>query len=160
MSGVVVEFERRIATPPEVVFRFLADADRWIRWQGTEAVIDPRPGGVHRVNIRGDGFASGQVVEVVPDRRIVFTWGFEYPDNPLRPGSTLIEIDLEADGDGTILRFRQSAVPDGFESLARGWAHCLDRLQKAAAGRDPGIDPNLVTTPFAPDRSHGRRPAR
>lgn len=142
--SVVVEFERRIAAPPAVVFRFLTDADHWIRWQGTEARIEPHPGGVHRVNIRGDGFASGEVVEVVPDRRIAFTWGFEFPDNPLRPGSTLVEIDLAPDGDGTVLRFRQSAIPDGFEAVGRGWDHYLTRLQQVAVGHDPGPDPNLV----------------
>lgn len=82
----------------------------------------------------------------MPDRRIAFTWGFEHPDNPLRPGSTLIEIDLEPDGGGTLLRFRQSAIPDGFDAIARGWTHYLDRLQRVAAGHDPGPDPNLVSS--------------
>jgi uncharacterized protein YndB with AHSA1/START domain len=67
--------ERHIAASPATVFSFFADPGRWLRWQGVEAVIEPRPGGAFRMNVRGDGFASGRFVEVVPGRRIVFTWG-------------------------------------------------------------------------------------
>ncbi len=96
------------------------------------------------MNITGDGFASGSFVEVIPHRRVVFTWGFEHPNHPIPPGSTLIEIDLEPVADGTLLRFRQSAVPTGFEVVATGWNHYLNRLQAAAIGTDPGPDPNRV----------------
>jgi uncharacterized protein YndB with AHSA1/START domain len=63
-----------------------------VRWQGTRAELDPRPGGIYRVHVRAGITASGQFVEVQPYRRVVFTWGFErgtrrpHPlDRPLRP---------------------------------------------------------------------------
>ena len=67
--------ERRIKASPETVFRFFTDPERWLRWQGVTAEREPRPGGRFRMDVRGDGHASGQFLEVVPARRVVFTWG-------------------------------------------------------------------------------------
>jgi hypothetical protein len=58
------------------------------------------------------------------------------------PGSSLIEIDLiERDG-GTLLRMTHSGLPTEEQAAAhaKGWAHYLERLTVAAAGRDPGTD--------------------
>ncbi len=142
MSARIV-VERRIAAAPEFVWELVSEPNRWLRWQGVEAEIEARPGGVHRVNIRGDAFAGGEVVEVVPNERISFTWGFEIPDHPLPRGSTLVVIDLIPDGDGTLLRLTQERVPDGFDAVRHGWEHYLDRLVVVAESGDPGPDPNV-----------------
>jgi uncharacterized protein YndB with AHSA1/START domain len=144
MSERIV-IERRIAGPPEKVWQFISSPDRWLAWRGTAAQIEPISGGVHRVNIKGDGFASGEVVEVVPNERISFTWGFETPGHPLPAGSTLVVIDLipDADGASTLLRLTQERVTIASDAVARGWEHYLDRLVVVAEGGDPGRDPNL-----------------
>jgi uncharacterized protein YndB with AHSA1/START domain len=72
-----VDLERVIKARPETVFSFFTDADRWLSWQGITAEIDPRPGGVFRMNVRGDGWASGRFLTVDPYRTIEFTWGRE-----------------------------------------------------------------------------------
>src|SRR5215207_10099449 len=77
--------ERRIAASPATVFSFFVSPERWMRWQGVEAVVEPLPGGMFRMSVRGDGFASGRFTEVVPDRRLVFTWGWEAPGLGWRP---------------------------------------------------------------------------
>lgn len=148
MARIVVE--RQIAARPETVWELVSRPDRWLEWQGTAAELVPEPGGVHRVNIRGDGFAGGNVVEVVPLRRISFTWGFEVPDHPLPSGSTLVTIDLVANEGGTLLRLTQERLPEGFEAVRQGWDHYLDRLVVIAEGRDPGADPLLA--PQSSDR--------
>jgi uncharacterized protein YndB with AHSA1/START domain len=102
--GAFVVVERRIAAPPATVFSFFSDVTRWLRSQGVEADIELEPGGVFRMNVRGDGFASGTVLEVVPERRLVFTWGWEEERLGVPRGSTVVEIELEPDGDGTFLR--------------------------------------------------------
>jgi Uncharacterized conserved protein len=109
MTRFVVE--RRIAARPETVFAFLTQADQWTRWQGTEAELDPRPGGVFRVNVRDGAVTSGAYVQVAPPHRVTFTWGFEVPGHQIPPGSTLVEIDLIPDANGTLLRLTHSAVP-------------------------------------------------
>lgn len=135
MDNTEIELRRRIAAPREVVFKLLTETDQWLRWQGTEAHLDARPGGVHRVNILGDGFASGSFVDVVEPERVSFTWGFEHEGHPIAPGSTLIEITLESDDDGnaTILHFRQSQLPADTTEVVRGWEHFLDELAAVAA---------------------------
>jgi hypothetical protein len=59
------------------------------------------------------------------------------------PGSSTIEIELQSDGAGTILSFVHRDFPDAAagERHGHGWDHYLGRLQVAAAGGDPGVDP-------------------
>ena len=140
-----VVIERRIAASPATVFSFFSDAARWMRWQGVEAEIELAPGGVFRMNVRGDGFASGRFLEVVPDRRLRFTWGWERDTLGVPPGSTTVEIDLESDGDGTLLRLTHSRLPGrSVPSHRDGWKHYVGRLVVVAEGGDPGGDPSVV----------------
>jgi uncharacterized protein YndB with AHSA1/START domain len=146
MSEPDLIVERHIAASPATVFSFFADPRRWLRWQGIEATIEPRPGGVFRMNVRGDGFAAGRFTEVVPGRRIVFTWGWETPELGVPPGSTTVEIDLLPDGDGTFLRLIHRDLPGtALDSHRWGWEHYATRLAVAATGGDPGPDPALVS---------------
>jgi len=134
--------ERVIAAPPERVYALLTSAEGWLRWQGTEAEVDARPGGALRVNVTGDGFAAGRFEEVVPGRRLVFTWGWEAPQHPVPPGASRVEIDLVPVGGGTRLRLTHTVAAPGFgEKVEAGWAHYASRLAVAAAGGRPGPDP-------------------
>ncbi|HEX2195584.1 MAG TPA: SRPBCC family protein [Actinomycetota bacterium] len=136
MNDLVVE--RRVAASPEKVFAYFADAARWTAWQGTEAEIELVPGGAWRVNVTGDGFASGRVVEVVPNERIVFTWGWEQGP-PVEPGSTTVVIELVPDADGTLIRLTHKGLPpDQVEIHRYGWEHYASRLAAIAEDRDPG----------------------
>ena len=140
MSSDVVMLQRAINAPPATVFSFFTDRDRWLSWQGISAEIDARPGGVFRMNVRGDGWASGQFTAVEPHRRIVFTWGWEGPDSPVPPGSSTVEVTLEPDGDdGTLLTLVHSGLPVPVLDTHRdGWNHYPDRLAVRATGGDPG----------------------
>ena len=42
----LIEHEIRIAAAPEIVFAHFTDPAKMVRWMGTEATLDPRPGGV------------------------------------------------------------------------------------------------------------------
>ena len=130
--------ERRVSVPPEKVFTYFTDAGKWMAWQGTEAEIELVPGGVWRVNVTGDGFASGRVVEVVENERVVFTWGWEQGP-PVPPGSTTVAIELVPDGEGTLIRLTHSALPpDQIEIHRFGWQHYVPRLAAVSEGRAPG----------------------
>ena len=137
-----VEREVRIAARPETVFPFFTDPEKMMRWKGTEAELDPRPGGIYRVNVTGHDIAHGEYVEVVPNSRVVFTWGWEGENSPLPPGASTVEITLTPDGDGTIVRLRHHGLPAELrDEHAIGWEHFLERLAIAGEGRDPGPDP-------------------
>jgi uncharacterized protein YndB with AHSA1/START domain len=139
---VPVEREVRIDAPPEVIFKFFVDPEQMIRWKGVEATLDPRPGGIYRVNVTGADIVRGEYVEVSPNERVVFTWGWEGEGNPVPSGSSTVEITLVPDGATTLVRLRHHGLPGGPEDRhAVGWEHYLARLAAAAAGRDAGPDP-------------------
>jgi uncharacterized protein YndB with AHSA1/START domain len=137
-----VVVERHVGASPETVFTFFSEPARWLQWQGVEAELDPRPGGAFRMNVRGDGWASGRFLEVEPPRRIIFTWGWELDGSPLPPGSSVVEVELiPADG-GTLVRLtHRNLPPDEVATHQAGWSHYLDRLATRAGGGDPGHDP-------------------
>lgn len=134
-----ITHEIRIQARPETVYEFLTDPDKMARWKGTSAELDPRPGGIYRVEI-GRTIVVGQYVELEPPRRVVFTWGWEGND-AVPPGSSTVEVTLTPDGDGTILHLVHRDLPAAARAEHDGgWSHFLPRLEIAAAGGDPGPD--------------------
>jgi uncharacterized protein YndB with AHSA1/START domain len=144
-TAAVVEREIRIAARPETVFDFLVDPEKMVRWKGRSAELDPRPGGVYRVEISDQAIARGEYVEIERPKRVVFTWGWEGQEtgpHGVAPGSSRVEVELSPDGDGTLVRLRHLDLPeDEREIHGQGWDNYLGRLAKAAAGEDPGPDP-------------------
>jgi uncharacterized protein YndB with AHSA1/START domain len=154
----VVEVAVRIAARPERVFPYLTDPARYVEWMGSQAVLEPVPGGVYRVRMR-DGFeAAGTFVEVEAPHRVVFTWGWAGEDaarhvfdeqarqDPaaLERGSTRVAVSLEEDGGGTCLTLRHhDLATDALRDAHReAWQTYLGRLAIRAAGGDPGPDPH------------------
>jgi uncharacterized protein YndB with AHSA1/START domain len=130
--------ERRVPVPPKEVFAYFTNAGKWMAWQGTEAEIELEPGGLWRVNVTGDGFASGRVLEVVENKRIVFTWGWEQGP-PVPPGSTTVTIELVPEESGTLIRLTHEGLPpDQIEIHRHGWELYVPRLAAVSDGRDPG----------------------
>jgi uncharacterized protein YndB with AHSA1/START domain len=138
--GDALVVERRVAAPPSAVYAYLTDSNRWAQWQGVDATIEARPGGLFRILMPAGQTARGQFVELVPDRRVVFTWGFvDVPGIP--PGSTTVEIDLIPEGDATLVRLTHRGLRDDDVAVHRvGWEHYVPRLVAAASGVDPGPD--------------------
>src|SRR5271157_1033684 len=102
-EALVVRRETHIPAPQAVVFAFLTDPEKILRWMGTEAQVEPKPGGLYLVNVTGARFARGAFREVVPVHRLAYSFGWD-GDEAMPPGSSLVEIDLiERDG-GTLLR--------------------------------------------------------
>ncbi|HEV3400657.1 MAG TPA: SRPBCC family protein [Acidimicrobiales bacterium] len=126
---------------PETIFGLLTVADEHVQWMGTEAELDPRPGGTYRVLVAGQYPAAGQFVEVVPNDRVVFTFGWDAPGNPVPPGSSTIEISLHPEGAKTRVRLVHRDLPEGVVGEhTHGWGHYLGRLSVAASGGDVGPD--------------------
>jgi uncharacterized protein YndB with AHSA1/START domain len=113
------------------------------RWLGSEATLEPDSGGLYRVAVLPGTVASGTFVEVDPPRRLVFTFGWEPGaagghSAVMPPGSTTVEIELEAADGGTLLRFahRELPSPDVVPDHERGWETLLERLAIVASGGD------------------------
>ena len=131
-----------IAAPPQTVFAFFTDADKMRRWMGVTHSLEPRPGGTWHVEVRPGNVARGEFEELVPYRRIVFSWGWETGGvSGIPPGSTRVEISLEPERNGTRLRLVHSGLPaSALADHVKGWSHFLGRLVIAGAGGDPGPD--------------------
>jgi uncharacterized protein YndB with AHSA1/START domain len=126
---------------PSTIFPFLTDPAQHLRWMGTDASLDARAGGEYRVLVQGVHPAVGEFVEVVPDRKVVFTFGWDEPDHPIPARSTEVEITLVPDGDRTTVRLVHRGLPDdAVGDHTQGWDHYLGRLAGAVAGDDVGPD--------------------
>jgi uncharacterized protein YndB with AHSA1/START domain len=142
-ESLVVRREVEIAAPCATVFAFLTDPEKILRWIGTEAQVDPHPGGIYLVNVTGKDIARGRFTEVVPVHRLAYSFGWEGKEK-MPPESSLVEIDLIEKPGGTLVRFTHSGLPDEEERAGheQGWKKYIDRLVIAATGGDPGPNPS------------------
>ncbi|MGH9276687.1 MAG: SRPBCC family protein [Acidimicrobiales bacterium] len=126
---------------PETIFGLLTQTEQQVRWMGTEAELDPRPGGTYKVLVAGQFPAMGEFIEVVPNEKVVFTFGWDAPDNPVPPGSSTVEISLHPEDTKTRVRLVHRDLPDEtVPQHVHGWNHYVGRLATAAAGGDTGPD--------------------
>src|SRR5262245_13866726 len=135
-DGRDVVLEIRIDAAPETVFALLTDATHMKTWLAELVDADPRPGGVFRISGPASVCIEGTYLELVPNRKVVFTWGGV---EGLRPGQSTVEFLLEPDGKGTLVRLRHYGLPEpAIESHRRGWFYSgLAKLKDAAEGRMP-----------------------
>ena len=154
-----VELTLHIRAVPEDLFPYLVDPARYVQWMGSEAKLEPVPGGVYRIRMP-DGFeAAGEFLHVDQPHQVVFTWGFANDDAAKRtkhqgnettsgsampPGSTRVTVTLDGEDDGTRLTLRHENLPN--PELREGhqvaWSTYLPRLAIRACGGDPGPDPH------------------
>lgn len=132
----ILEREVFIAAAPETVFLFLTEPRLMAEWFGISHSLEVRPGGVFRVEVSRGNVALGAYTEVISNRRVAFTWGWESRDPALAalsPGTSVVEIDLEPRNGGTLVRLRHSSVPEPLKSIhGERWTHYLAKLAVAA----------------------------
>ena len=123
---------QRVAAPRDVVFDFLINPEKLLRWMGTTVDIDPHPGGKFWMDVNGNDVASGSYIHVDPPDRVVFSWGWVGSES-VPPGSTTVTITLTADGTDTVVELRHDGLPEGSSSShAEGWGHFLPLLTAVA----------------------------
>jgi uncharacterized protein YndB with AHSA1/START domain len=146
-----VRIQRIIQASPERVYRAWLDPDTLALWSapvGYEVArheVDERVGGHYRcwhVNSAGEemGGYDAEILELVPNERIVFRWFFVYPDRVInRSTESRLTVSIApAAGGATEL----TLVHDNLEGLADsdpfiaenvrgGWSGTLDRLADA-----------------------------
>ena len=136
-SSPVVRLERTIPAPPDQVYRAWLDPEvlrRWLAPGGLEVSrleLEARVGGRLRVWHAEAGSQVGgfdcEIVELEPNRRLVFRWGFVGPDRtagPVYDSRLTITLREEAEG-GTLL----TLVHEQLEALAAGLPHVADKVQ-------------------------------
>jgi uncharacterized protein YndB with AHSA1/START domain len=131
-----------IDAAPEHVYELLIEAESLMEWMAPQARSDPRPGGELTWTHQAGDSVVGRFIDLVPARRVVFSFGWDRPDVEVPAGSTVVEIDLTPQRGGTVLRLvhRGLAGPMA-DAHDGGWNNYLSRLAALAEGRDPGPDP-------------------
>ncbi|MGE0880907.1 MAG: SRPBCC domain-containing protein [Acidimicrobiia bacterium] len=130
-----------IAATPADVYALLTDAELLIEWMAPVADLEARVGGTVTWTHENGDIVRGEFLELVPARRVVFTYGWERTDVGVPPGSTIVEIDLRPVAGGTELHLVHRGFEDPMaDAHAGGWANYLARLAACAEGRDPGPD--------------------
>jgi uncharacterized protein YndB with AHSA1/START domain len=126
---------------PETLFSFFTDPEKMVRWMGRHILLEPTIGGKYRIDVNGHDIATGEYVEIVPNEKIVMTWGWE-KSKLVPPGSSTIEFRLAPKENGTLLVLTHFGLPvEEIASHNQGWTHYMARLQLLAEGQDPGVDP-------------------
>ena len=150
-----LEVETRVRARPETVFAFFTDAALYRRWQGDDAELDPRPGGVYRVRMPGHAVVEGTYLVIEPPHRIIFTWGW-VGNADIPSGSTTVEVTFALEGEETVVRLVHRGLPSApiRDQHAGGWQHYLARLTAAAGGGDAGPDP-LAAAPVTAQSPRG-----
>jgi uncharacterized protein YndB with AHSA1/START domain len=138
MASEPVRREVIIKARREAVFKYFIDPTLMTRWKGRMALLEPRPGGVYRVDMEGAGIIRGEYVEVRPPERVVFTFGWEPGSSvPLPAGSTTVEVELFRHGPGgreTRLVLVHRDLPEELMGAhGQGWDVHLPRLVEAVA---------------------------
>jgi uncharacterized protein YndB with AHSA1/START domain len=152
MTALPYSLERSVVIRArrETVFSFFTDSARFAAWWGTGSAIEPRPGGAVSIRYPNGVMVTGEVVDIVPQQRISFTYG--YVDNPqlVPPGGSLVTISLENHPEGTRLHL-QHELPDepALEAHRQGWAYQLALFANAVANEEHRGAPALIDRYFA-----------
>jgi len=131
-----VTLVRRIKASPAKVWAAITQADLMLQWWGPDAgptldvVADIRPGGrfcvVFRLMDGSEHNPTGVYQEVIPERKLAFTWDLPGAAEPI----SLVTFVLEPAEGGTVLTLTHKRLPDeaARTSHEQGWSGLLDKL--------------------------------
>ena len=139
-EGPFLVLERFYPVAPEKVWRAWTDPQALKRWFGpggndpvSSVQLDLRAGGRYRIVFGGpDGAAhevQGVYREVVPNRRLVFTWIWPRT-TPERESLVTIEFRAVARGTELVFRHEQFADETVRDNHRQGWSESFAKLER------------------------------
>ncbi len=86
-------------------------------------VIEPRPGGAYRLMMPNDAVMNGMFSEVLPNRRLNYSWQWEGSDE-----ITEVEVVFESQLDGSAVQLTHSGFlsSTSLENHSTGWDSYID----------------------------------
>ncbi|UQA60612.1 SRPBCC domain-containing protein [Polyangium aurulentum] len=121
---VELRFERRLAHPPEKVWRALTDSKELIHWFPARVEGAREAGAELRFFFEEGEPGTGRISVFDPPRVLEYTWEGD-----------LLRWELRPEGTGCLLIF--TTIPKERANVARdatGWHFCLDNLEAAVDG--------------------------
>lgn len=133
----------------ETVFEFFTDTPHWAAWWGTGSTIDARPGGRMLIRHPNGVEVSGQVLEIDPPERIVFTYGYA-SGQPIPPDGSRVTIRLDRHPQGTLLQLtHEFADVQPRDEHVQGWRFQLSLFANLIANTINKDAASLVDQWFA-----------
>lgn len=116
------------------VFRYFTDSERFAAWWGAGSAIDPKPGGTVHIRYPNGVTAGGEVIEIVQDERLVFTYGYDDSAKPIARGASRVSITLTDERGGTLVRLVHDVdTAAARDSHVPGWRHQLSLFANVVA---------------------------
>jgi uncharacterized protein YndB with AHSA1/START domain len=119
-------------TSPRTVFRALTDPAQLVRWFLAKVDIPLEEGATYRFEWPGGYSHEGQVLELVPGRRLTLSW----PNGPRsKRYFTRVTFSVRRAGTGTFLNVRHTGFPNSpngveqYGGTQAGWAYYLVNLR-------------------------------
>lgn len=122
-----------IRARPATVFAFFTNSEHWARWWGPGSTIDARPGGRMLIRHANGVEVAGEVLDVAPLERIVFTYGYA-SGTPIAVGASRVTIRLARHPEGTRLDLtHEFADPAARDPHVQGWRFQLSLFANVIA---------------------------
>ena len=139
MADTTLRIERVFDAPVETVYRAWTDPEMLVQWWGPEGMTTPhcemdvRVDGKWRTCMQGadgDHWVQGSYVEIVENKKLVFTWAWETDGVP--GDATTVTVEFVPEGDATRLTLTHEgfATVDGRNGHDKGWRSSFDCLEK------------------------------
>jgi uncharacterized protein YndB with AHSA1/START domain len=143
-DDISLTIRRTIRASAARIFRAWTDPAELSRWfmpadtyTCVVAEADVRVGGRYRLVMRAPGGEehrlSGRYQEIVPDRRLVFSWAWD--STPERESLVTVELHGRDDTTDLILTHRRFADAAARDRHDHGWTGCLAMLERHLAGQ-------------------------
>lgn len=121
-----------IDAPASVIFKALTDEKELVQWMPRSSKMDARVGGEYEFNFHSkakgsETTARGRIVELVPNRKLVYTFASSR-DAPGAPPSLLTWTLEEVSPEKTLVTLIHSGFSgDSYRDLL-AWGYYIDRL--------------------------------
>jgi uncharacterized protein YndB with AHSA1/START domain len=135
--GLKVTIERIINAPCALVFNAWTDPKQMVQWWSPEdvkclsVVADLKIGGAYRIHMvadDGNHVAVGKYLEIVPNKRLRFTWEWEHYAMP----ESMVTVEFEDLGKTTRLTLTHAGLPDREDvpDHKSGWTSAIKKFAR------------------------------
>ena len=136
-----IERELYIAARPETVFEVVSDPEHVKQWWSDDARYDTVAGAEGEIlfaDADGGKVEALTVVDVEPPTRFSFRWTHPAGESAAEGNSLLVTFELVPQGEGTLVRFRETGFRErgwtdavleaNHQDHVQGWDYFLPRL--------------------------------